>query len=467
MTKYNYKTQPYEHQRQALIQGACQNNYAYFMEMGTGKTKVSIDNVAYLHQQNKIDAVLVVAPNSVYRNWINEIETHCPVKTNIGVHKLSKSFEVKDNCLNFFLINVEAFSHDSGSKAVKDFIAFNKSRMCAIVDEATTIKNRQAKRTKRIIELCRQIIYKRILTGSPITKSPLDLFSQCEFLSPSLLGYDNYYVFRARYSVMKQIQTNGRHVQIPIYYQNLDELENKLKKFSYRVRKKDCLDLPDKIYQKRYVDLSTEQKKFYNDLKQYARTIIEDNSVSYNNKLTEIIKLQQVCNGHIVTNSGEKKVIKDSKLDELMNILEETDGKIIIWARFVYNIENIIKKIKEAYGSNSVVAIYGGVSVDQRTENVKKFQEDDKVRFFVGNPVTGGYGLNLTKANTVIYYNNTFDLEVRVQSEDRAHRLGQKKSVTYIDIIARGTIDEFVIKALNNKLRISADTLGEEVMKFL
>ena len=266
---------------------------------------------------------------------------------------------------------------------------------------------------------------------------------------------------------MKQIQTNGRHVQIPIYYQNLDELENKLKKFSYRVRKKDCLDLPDKIYQKRYVDLSTEQKKFYNDLKQYARTIIEDNNVSYNNKLTEIIKLQQVCNGHIVTNSGEKKIIKDSKLDELMNILDETDGKIIIWARFVHNIESIIKKIKETYGSNSVVAIYGSISVDQRTENVNKFQKDDKVRFFVGNPVTGGYGLNLTKANTVIYYNNSFDLEVRVQSEDRAHRLGQKKSVTYIDIIARGTIDEFVIKALNNKLRISADTLGEEVMEFL
>ena len=307
MTKYNYKTQPYEHQRQALIQGACQNNYAFFMEMGTGKTKVSIDNVAYLHQQNKIDAVLVVAPNSVYRNWINEIDTHCPVKTNIGIHKLSKSFKVKDNCLNFFLINVEAFSHESGGKAVKDLIAFHKSRMCAIVDEATTIKNRQAKRTKRIIQLCRPITYKRILTGSPITKSPLDLFSQCEFLNSSLLGYDNYYVFRARYSVMKQIQTNGRHVQIPIYYQNLDELENKLKKFSYRVRKKDCLDLPDKIYQKRYVDLSTEQKKFYNDLKQYARTIIEDNNVSYNNKLTEIIKLQQVCNGHIVTNSGEKK----------------------------------------------------------------------------------------------------------------------------------------------------------------
>ena len=362
---------------------------------------------------------------------------------------------------------MEAFSHESGGKAVKDLIAFHKSRMCAIVDEATTIKNRQAKRTKRIIQLCRPITYKRILTGSPITKSPLDLFSQCEFLNSSLLGYDNYYVFRARYSVMKQIQTNGRHVQIPIYYQNLDELENKLKKFSYRVRKKDCLDLPDKIYQKRYVDLSTEQKKFYNDLKQYARTIIEDNNVSYNNKLTEIIKLQQVCNGHIVTNSGEKKIIKDSKLDELMNILDETDGKIIIWARFVHNIESIIKKIKETYGSNSVVAIYGSVSVDQRTENVNKFQKDDKVRFFVGNPVTGGYGLNLTKANTVIYYNNSFDLEVRVQSEDRAHRLGQKKSVTYIDIIARGTIDEFVIKALNNKLRISADTLGEEVMEFL
>ena len=468
MTKYNYKTKPYEHQRSALIKGADQKLFAYFMEMGTGKTKVTIDNMAYLFQKNKIDVVVVIAPNSVYRNWITEIETHCPCDHNISVHKSSKTFAPKENCLNFFLINVEAFSHNSGVKILKEIVNYYHSRMSVVVDEATTIKNRSAKRTKNINLICQEVAYKRILTGSPITKSPLDLFSQCGFLSPRLLGFENYYVFRSRYSVMRSISMGGgRNVQIPIYYTNLSELDEKVKKFSFRVRKKDCLDLPEKVYQKRFVDLSAEQKKYYNQLKEFARAIIEDQSVSYTNKLTEIIKLQQVCNGHLVTNSGEKKVLNDSKLDELLNIIDETDGKIIIWARFIHNIETIIKKLEQKFGAMSVVSVYGAISVLARESAVKNFQKNDKVRFFVANPTTGGYGLNLTKASTVIYYNNSYDLEVRQQSEDRAHRLGQKNKVNYIDIIAKNTIDEFIIKALNNKLKISAETLGEEVIKYL
>jgi len=470
MTKasFNYKTKPFEHQRQALIKGADRNNFAYFMEMGTGKTKVAIDNMAYLFQKNEINVVIVVAPNSVYRNWVNEINTHCSVDTTIGIHKVNKKFEYKEGKLNFFLINVEAFSHSSGVKLLSKVVEKHYEKLGVIVDEATTIKNRSAKRTKNICKLFQKSTYKRILTGSPITKSPLDLYSQCEFLSPAILGFTNYYVFRARYSVMRQIQVGGnKNLMIPLYYQNLDELEEKIKTFSFRVRKKECLDLPDKIYEKRDITLTQPQQKAYGDLKEYCRAIIEDDMASYNNKLTEIIKLQQVCNGFIKTDDGETKIFSNAKLTELMNILEEIEGKVIIWANFVHNIEEITEALKNKYDPMSVVQVYGAVSVEARSSAVVNFQKNDKVRFFVGNPSTGGYGLNLTAANTVIYFSNSFNLEVRQQSEDRAHRIGQQKSVTYIDLVAKKTIDEFVLKSLNNKLKLSAKTLGEEALKFL
>ena len=466
---YQYKTNPYEHQRQALIKGADKHLYAYFMEMGTGKTKVSIDNACYLYKENKINVVLVVAPNSVYRNWQDEINTHSPVDTAIHIHKVNKKFVRESNKLTFFLINIEAFSRTSGIKAVQDIIDEYHDTMMVIVDEATTIKNRSAKRTKALTKICKPIAFKRILTGSPVTKSPLDLFSQCNFLNPELLGYSNYYAFRARFCVMKTIGVGGtgRQISLPLYFHNLDELEKKLKSFSFRVKKKECLDLPDKVYTKRYVDLKGDQKQAYDSLKLYARTIFEDQEASYTNKLTEIIKLHQVCCGYVVSDEGVKKELSNPKLDELINIIEETDGKIIIWANYVHSLETIIKLLQDKYGSMSVVSIYGDVPVEARSSAVKNFQENKNVRFFVGNPVTGGYGLNLTKASTVIYYSNSYDLEVRQQSEDRAHRIGQKNNVTYIDLIVRNTIDEFIIKALNKKIKISAQTLGEEVLEYL
>ena len=468
MEKYKYKTEPYEHQRKALIAGADKNEFAYFMEMGTGKTKVTIDNLAYLYYKKKINLVVVIAPNSVYHNWKNEIDIHCPCKTAIYIHKVNKNFEVKEDKLNFFLINVEAFSHASGVKTLESIVNLYSSSMCVVIDEATSIKNRQAKRTKNICKVSQKALYKRILTGSPITKSPLDLFSQCEFLKPGILGFTNFYAFRARYSVMKQIQIGAnKNLLIPIYYQHLGELENKIKSFSFRVRKDECLDLPPKIYEKRDIKLSDQQIKLYNSLKENCRAIIEDEMASYNNKLTEILKLQQVCNGFLKTDDGETKELTNSKLTELINILDEVDGKVIIWANFVHNIETIIKTLQYKFGQTSVVSVYGDVAVEARNSAVINFQKNDRVRFFVGNPSTGGYGLNLTKASTVIYFSNSFNLEIRQQSEDRAHRIGQENKVTYIDLIAKGTIDEFVLKSLNQNLTLSAQTLGEEVLKFL
>ena len=468
--KYIYKTQPYEHQRQALIKGAKLKNFAYFMEMGTGKTKVAIDNASYLFKEKQIQLVIVIAPNSVYQNWIKEIETHCPVEDyNIFVHKVDKKFQYLADKLNFYLINVEAFSHQSGVQTLMPILLNLGRYTMMILDESTTIKNREAKRTKAICKLGTMAGYKRILTGSPITKSPLDLYTQCSFLSPSLLGFKSFLSFRNRYCMMEPIPvSNDRVIMIPKYFINLHELEDKLKSFSYRVRKEDCLDLPEKIYQQRFVEFTVEQKRVYKQMQEQAFAIIQDQEVSFANKLTEMLKLHQVCNGFLKTNEGAIVELEDCpKLKELIKVIEEGDGKFIIWANYIHNIESICKLLKKLYGDKSVVSIYGAVSVEDRTIAVNKFQSDPDVKFFVGNPTTGGYGLTLTAASYVVYFSNSYNLEVRQQSEDRAHRIGQKKNVTYVDILMRNSIDMLIVSALQRKIKISAETLGEEVKRWL
>ena len=467
---YNYKTKPFKHQRQSLIEGAKPYNFAYFMEMGTGKTKVAIDNAAYLFQEQKIDFAFVIAPNSVYQNWKKEIDFHCPEKTNIYIWKVTKdkTFKLDPKKLTFILMNVEALSHASGKKWLEYKLLKHGMRSMVILDESTSIKNLKASRTKAIIKLGQLARYKRILTGSPITKSPLDLFSQCAFLDKKLLGYENFTVFKSKYAVMYSIERGGYNIQIPKYYVNLEELEFKLKSFSFRVRKKDCLDLPEKMYIQRHIELPDEQRIAYEKLKATAIILLQNDEVSYNNKLTELLKLQQVANGFVKTNDGNIVDFKtNAKLKELMSILEESEDKCIIWANYVHNIEMIKKKLGEVYGKDSVVSIYGKDSVDVRNKAVESFQSDDRCRFLVGNPTVGGYGLTLTAAKYVIYFSNSYNLEVRQQSEDRAHRYGQTSQVTYIDLIAADTIDEMVLHNLENKIELSAKTLGEQVQKWL
>jgi SNF2 family DNA or RNA helicase len=471
MWKYPYKTKPYEHQRNALNESAEKNNWAYFMEMGTGKTKVTIDNIAYLYFQRKITSVLIVAPKSVYTNWQSEIETHMPdvLKYQIFRWNLDKPKdyyklnESKD--LKIFLINVEALSTKRGFQACVDYLSKNKLNFVTL-DESTTIKNRQAKRTKNILALGKISHTKRILTGSPITKSPLDLFTQCAFLSPELLGFNSYLAFRNRYAEMTDIPVgSGRFISIPKYYKRLEELEEKMKKFSTRIRKDQCLDLKPKVRSKRYIELDGEGKKIYERLRTHALAIVEDSTISFSNKLTEIIKLHQVCNGFTKDDNGTILNLHKSKLSALDEILEETDGKVIIWANYLYNIHEIKNFLIDKYGKKSTVSIYGEVSVEDRKNAVDRIQNDDSCRFLVANPTTGGFGLTLTACNTVIYYSNSYNLEVRMQSEDRAHRMGQKGTVVYIDIVAKNTLDEAIMKSLTNKGKLAAKTLGEEDLK--
>ena len=471
MWKYPYKTKPYEHQRNALNESAEKMQWAYFMEMGTGKTKVTIDNMSYLFFQRKITAALIIAPKSVYTIWETEINSHMPdvLKKSIfkwNIDKPKDYYKLNEfQHLRIFLINVEALSTKRGFEACVDFLTRNKLNF-VVLDESTTIKNKSAKRTKNILGLRKLSHIRRILTGSPITKSPLDLFTQCQFLSPELLGFSSYLAFRNRYAEMTDIPVgSGRFISVPKYYKRLEELEDKLKQFATRIRKDQCLDLKPKVRSKRYIELEGESKKIYDKLRTSALAIVEDSTISFSNKLTEIIKLHQVCNGFTKDDDGRMLPLHDQKIKALHEIIEESDGKIIIWANYLWNIHEIIHSLKAKYGEESVVSIFGEVDVKDRKKAVESFQNDSNVRFFVGNPTTGGFGLTLTACNTVVYYSNNYNLEVRMQSEDRAHRMGQKGTVLYVDIVAKNTLDEAIMKSLINKGQIAAKTLGEEDLR--
>ena len=473
MWKYPYKTTPYEHQREALNLSANQTNYAYFMEMGTGKTKTTIDNIGYLYLKKQLKAALIIAPKSVYSVWKKELNVHLPGMIKYSCHlwkqitkKDLKLFDKYDG-LKFFMINVEALSTKNGLKACEEFLRDHPNNI-TIIDESTTIKNPKAKRTKNILRLRYLAKVRRILTGSPVTKSPLDLYTQCAFLDPQLLGYKSYYAFRNRFCIFDEVYVaQGETINVPVGYQHLAELEQKLKDFSFRVTKDECLDIPDKIYQIRYVKLEGEQKRAYESLRIRAMALLEESTISVHNKLTELLRLHQLANGHCKDDSGGMLQFENPKLKAMLEILEETDQKVIIWATYIHNINEINKALTEKYGNDAVVSMYGATSVDDRNLAVERFQNDSKCRFFVANPVTGGYGLTLTAAKYVIYYSNNYNLEVRRQSEDRAHRIGQTKNVVYIDIMAENTIDDKIVVALKNKIELSAKTLGDNPQKWL
>ncbi len=366
--------------------------------------------------------------------------------------------------LKILIMNVEAFSTQKGLDFAHSFLNIFLGRALIGIDESTTIKNPTAKRTKNILKLADLAKYRRILTGSPVTKSPLDLFSQCKFLDPFHLGYDSYYAYRSRYAHMLDRNFGGRRVQIVGSYRRLDELAAKLEKFSYRVLKEDCLDLPDKVFTKRLVELTDEQKKVYAQMKQMALAMLDGKIMSTVNVMTQLMRLHQVTCGHFKADDKTITHLKNNRLDSLMQLLEETDGKVIIWANYVEDIKIIVESLKKAYGDDSTVEYHGSVDSTLRQDNIAQFQQKNSpTRYFVGNPQTGGYGITLTAANTVVYYSNSYDLEKRLQSEDRAHRIGQTGSVTYVDLIAEGTIDEKIVKSLRSKINIANEIMGEDI----
>jgi SNF2 family DNA or RNA helicase len=479
--KYEFKTKPFEHQRKTLEDSWAAKYYAWFMEMGTGKTKVAIDNMAKLYEEGLIKSVLIFAPKGVYDNWVQaEIPKHLPdrIKTKVFSWRPSKAiyflkgFEdislSSFDGLKIFVMNIEALSTPRGVRAASYFLIHNEDNL-VIVDESTTIKNRSASRTKNLMSLKGYSSYRRILTGSPITKSPMDLYSQCAFLSSKALNFKSFYAFQGRYAVIKQRVFGARSFQEIVGYRQLDELNEKLEEFSVRVLKEDCLDLPEKLYSRRDVPLTDEQKRVYNQMSQLALAQLNTGELSTTASiLTQIMRLQQICCGFFQPDVGEIRLLDNNRLNELLSITDELQGKAIIWASYTYDIQQIARALRDRFGPEAVATYFGETPQEERQEIVRRFQDtNDPLRFFVGQPKTGGYGITLTAANTVIYFSNSYDLEIRLQSEDRAHRIGQKNKVTYIDLVSPATVDEKVLEALRNKINIASKVLGEDAKTWL
>jgi len=475
---YKFKTEPYEHQLTALGASHKKENFALFMEMGTGKSKVLIDNIAMLYDRGKINAALIVAPKGVYHNWerqelpihmpehvLYQIITWSPVETKKQQGELKKLF-IHNEDLVIFLMNIEAFSTKKGMKIAEKFLLSHSALMA--IDESTTIKSPTASRTKSVLKLRVLAKYRRILTGAPVTKSPLDLYTQCFFLDPDFLDFSSYYAFKNRYAIMvdRNVGTHSfRHV---MGYRRLDELNEKLNNFSYRVLKEDCLDLPEKVYMKRIITLTDEQKKMYSEMKKFALAELEGKKTTATSALAQLVRLHQIICGHLTTDDGEVRTLKNNRIKELLDILEETDGKVIIWAVYRHDIKEITNVLSERYGAKCVESFFGDTLDRDRQDIIDRFQDrKSDLRFFVGNPKTGGYGLTLTASHTVIYYSNSYDLEIRLQSEDRAHRISQDKKVTYIDLITEGTVDELIVKNLRSKINLATKILGEDLKKWL
>lgn len=481
MQDYLYKTQPYKHQEECFLRSRDEKSFAFLMEQGTGKTKVAIDTMAYLYQKGEIECAIIIAPKGVHTNWgKREIPTHMPLHVKCDVatwggkstkkEKASIDFlKEKSFSLKVFCINIDAVNFTRGYNCIKDFLAIYNTLL--IIDESSRIKNHKSKRTKAVLELGKAAVYKRILTGTPVTQGPMDVYSQYNFLNPKILNFSSYFAFKAHYGDWEKVEmTSGPVRQVferLIRYKNIDELVKSIGDHSYRVLKKDCLDLPPKVYKRLTVELSPDQGKYYKQLKEELLITLQDVDVSAIHKLTLLTKLHQILGGTIKTEEGEIIRFPSAKLNMLSEIIEDYPGKMIIWAKYHGEIDMIAEMIEKNYGAETLVQYHGRISNDDRDKAIDSFQDKRGARFFLANARSGGIGLTLTAAETVVYFTNSFDYEERAQSEDRAHRSGLKHTVTYLDIEAENTIDGKIIRALKKKKSYSNMVTGDDPMDWI
>ena len=464
---YKEKTKSFNHQKQCFEASKDSEYYALFLEQGCGKSKITIDTIGHLYHEGQINGALLLAPNGVHSNFAKEMRVHYPYKyytTFEWDSSKSKTKRYTDQLNAFFntepqrglkvlCMNIESIRTALGFKAACAFL--QRTSAMVIVDESTIIKNHKAQQTKRAIELGKLAKYKRILSGTPVAQSPLDLWGQCQFLDANALPQSTYTGFKNQYAIVMLNKNGQRTYEQIIGYQNIDHLTKSIKPFSFRVMKKDCLDLPDKIYQKEIIPMTDEQEKVYREMKELAFSMLEDGLITSTNAVTTMLKLHQVVCGFIKDDNGNIHDIKNNRLDRLVDMCKRIEGKVIIWAVFKHN----IKQIKEALGDDAV-AYYGDTSAADRQVAIDSFNEKGGARYFIANEAASR-GLTLVGSSTSIYYTNSFKLETRLQSEDRNHRIGQTSKVNYIDFMTPKTIDEYIVEALLKKQSISESVLKD------
>jgi SNF2 family DNA or RNA helicase len=474
------KTTPFEHQARIIAESKDKPFWAYFMEQGTGKTHVVIAGFTHLFLESRINCVIVLAPNGIQDNWAqNEIPTHCVLTDGIQMEvavwhsgdgkKARERFlyqcqHTPNEKLLVILANIEALRTVDFTKIMSKV---TKTReFMAVVDESTVIKNPKAMQTKAAIKMVQNAKFTRIMTGTPITQSPLDLWSQCLFLSPLALPYPSWTAFKSEYAIEEPLYLgpNRPMVNKIMGFKNQPHLSELLAKFSHRILKKDCLDLPEKIYRTRYVEMTPEQRSIYTNLVETCIHQLESGElVTANNALTMLLRCHTVALGYVSSDQGTLTAIPSNRLAALEEEIEASTGQGIIFVRFkedVRVIGNLLSTVELSYGT-----YHGDTLGETRAKNVDMFQAGE-LKWLVCTSAAAR-GLTLTAAENVIYYSQGHSLEIRLQSEDRAHRIGQKKNVVYTDFITRNSVDESIIRALKNKQELANTVLDHKALRAL
>jgi SNF2 family DNA or RNA helicase len=459
-----YKTKPLQHQEQATERFVNEPYGALFCEMGTGKTKIILD---VFQNAKKPVSVLVIAPNGLHHNWAkNEIPKHAdkadvycwngPPTSKKKQQELTRFYNL-ESYNKYFLINVEALRTKSGFDYANAFlIGSHGTERHIVVDESTCIKNPKAQQTKAVMKLAKQAERKWILNGTPITQGPLDLFSQCKFLANDALPYPTMTSFKHAYAVETTMTMGNRSFRKIVGYQNLDKLTKSLEPFSLRLEKKDCLDLPEKTFNQVYVELTPEQERVYKQIKNDCISLLENGDlITTTMALTKIVKLHQILTGFVITDSDLAVDLKNNRIAALEQICEVAKP-VVVFCAYKHNVEQIQKELGK---SLNIVTYTGNDATTNRNQAVEDFQ-DGKADVFLATSAAAK-GLTLTRASTMVYYSNNYSLETRLQSQDRIHRIGQDNKCTYIDLVVPNTIDEAILKRLEEKKELSNEVLDD------
>ena len=421
---------------------------AILAEMGTGKTLISIGIAGYLYLQKEINKLLIVAPLSITKVWEEEFQKFADFDYQLEVLE-GPTKEKSETLRNLFgtKLQVAVVNYESCWRMEKE-IALWKPDMI-ICDESSKIKNPQAKQSKALHRLGKISKHNMILTGTPVTNNPLDFFSQYKFLDESIFG-GSYYSFRARYAIM-----GGYGNYQVVGYKNLPELTEKAHSIAFRITKKEALDLPEQVDVTRHVELEPMARAIYNQVERDSYAELSQGEVVVRNVLTKLLRLSQITGGYIKDEFSEiEEQVSSAKLNALEEIIEEcldADKKVVVFARFISEIDAITKMLKHHGIKYSLIR----GDVKDRASEVEKFQNDKDVKVFVGQLQTTGMGLTLTASDTAVFYSLSYNFADYEQAKARIHRIGQKNNCTYIHLIAKKTIDEKVMEALSKKKNIA------------
>lgn len=505
---FEWVTQPYDHQREWFSTIKDMDQFALEWEMGLGKSKTILDVCQWAYAKGDIDALLVVTLKGVHRKWIEkEVPTHLPkgmadaafwnagrVDNGMwtGANARNRTSIVDSKKFAVASINFESVHRKNGLKFCERFL---RERKCAIVvDESQYIKTPGAAVTKAMMKLRKLAVRRWITTGTMSGGSTLDAWAQYSFLHPDIVDNMKYWAWKAEFAIEEQVgdktfetwEYNKQlrksvRVEKPIMavtgFKNEEKLCKMLDPYRSRLLKDDCLDLPPKIYRMRSFEMSENMHRAYMQMsKQFLVDIKGGQTMTAKMAMTKLVRLQQIACGFVVPDDVDPTAEdvpgialdeKNVRTEALMGEIEKMRNKGIIWSYKRYSLREISNALRTAYGDESVVEYHGGVSEEDKSRNLLKFKED-RVRWFVGNPQSAGTGLDLIEADAMAYHDNAFSLSLRLQSEDRFHRIGQlAKSLTITDIECLGTVDRPQLKALKGKKEISAMVSGDILKSWL